>query len=41
MQGAYGKVMVAASEAGEYWANKGVRGGLREFQNALSWWVSH
>lgn len=41
MQGAYGKVMVAASEAGEYWSQKGVRGGLREFQDALFWWVSH
>jgi hypothetical protein len=41
MQGAYGKVMVAASEAGEYWALKGVRGGLREFKDSLLWWVSH
>jgi hypothetical protein len=41
MQGAYGKVMVAASEAGEYWAGKGVRGGLQEFEDSLRWWVSH
>jgi hypothetical protein len=41
MKGAYGKVMMAASEAGEFWAARGVRGGLREFQDALSWWVSH
>jgi hypothetical protein len=41
MKGAYGKVMAAASEAGEYWAQKGVFGGLREFGDAISWWVSH
>jgi hypothetical protein len=41
MKGSYGKVMAAASEAGEYWAQKGVWGGLREFGNAISWWVSN
>jgi hypothetical protein len=41
MNGSYGKLMAAASEAGEFWADKGLRGGLREFANAVSWWVSH
>lgn len=41
MQGHYGKVIQAASEAGEYWANKGIGGGLREFVDAVHWWVSH
>jgi hypothetical protein len=40
MRGAYGKLMVAASEAGEYWERQGVGGGLREFEDALLWWVS-
>ena len=48
MQGGYGKVMKVASEAGEYWANKGIVGGLKEFGGglkefvvSLNWWVSH
>lgn len=40
MQGSYGKVIQAASEAGEYWANKGISGGLREFVEAVHWWMS-
>jgi hypothetical protein len=41
MKGSYNKVMKAASEAGEYWDQKGLRSGLREFEDALRWWVSH
>jgi hypothetical protein len=41
MAGSYGKVMQAASESGEYWAEKGITGGLSEFADAVSWWVSH
>ena len=41
MKGSYGKVMEAASEAGEYWDQKGLRSGLREFEDSLRWWVSH
>jgi hypothetical protein len=41
MKGSYAKVMKAASEAGEYWDQKGLRSGLREFEDALRWWVSH
>ncbi len=40
MEGGYGKVMQAASEAGEFWANKGVAGGLKEFAEAVKWWVN-
>ena len=41
MKGSYNKVMKAASEAGEYWDQKGLRSGLREFEDSLRWWVSH
>lgn len=41
MKGSYGKVMGAASEAGEFWAERGIRGGLQDFQDAIAWWVSH
>jgi hypothetical protein len=41
MEGSYGKVIQAASEAGEYWAKKGLRGGLKEFADAVRWWVSN
>jgi hypothetical protein len=41
MRGHYGKVMQAASEAGEFWAEKGIAGGLKEFAEAVRWWVSH
>jgi hypothetical protein len=50
MQGDYGRVMKAASAAGEYWADKGIGGGLKEFAHefsfkefghAIIWWVSH
>jgi hypothetical protein len=41
MEGHYGKVMQAASEAGEYWADKGIVDGLKEFTDAVRWWVSH
>jgi len=41
MQGDYGRVMKAASEAGEFWAEKGIVGGLKEFADAVIWWVSH
>jgi hypothetical protein len=41
MEGSYGKVMQAASEAGEFWANKGISQGLGEFADAVRWWVSH
>jgi hypothetical protein len=41
MEGHYGKVIQAASEAGEFWANKGIGGGLKEFVDAVHWWVSH
>jgi hypothetical protein len=41
MQGHYGKVMQAASEAGEFWAAKGIVGGLKEFAEGVRWWVSH
>jgi hypothetical protein len=40
MQGHYGKVMQAASEAGEFWAEKGIGGGLREFADAVRWWMT-
>jgi hypothetical protein len=40
MEGSYGKVLQAASEAGEFWAEKGVAGGLKEFTDALRWWLS-
>ena len=39
--GEYGKVVQAASEAGDYWNEKGVGGGLSEFADAIRWWVSH
>jgi hypothetical protein len=35
-RGEYGKVMQASSEAGDYWAEKGVVGGLKEFGSALA-----
>jgi hypothetical protein len=41
MQGSYGKVLQAASEAGEFWATKGIGGGLTEFADAVKWWVGH
>jgi hypothetical protein len=41
MEGHYGKVLQAASEAGEYWANKGIAGGMHEFVESLHWWVNH
>jgi hypothetical protein len=41
IEGHYGKVMQAASEAGEYWSEKGISGGFREFSDAVRWWVSH
>jgi hypothetical protein len=41
MEGHYGKVMQAASEAGEYWSEKGISGGFREFAEAVRWWVGH
>ena len=41
MQGHYGKVMQAASEAGEFWNKKGIVGGLTEFAEGVRWWVSH
>jgi hypothetical protein len=34
-RGEYGKVMQASSEAGDYWAEKGVVGGLKEFGSAV------
>jgi hypothetical protein len=40
MEGHYGKVIKAASEAGQYWADKGVVGGFKEFVHAVHWWVS-
>jgi hypothetical protein len=49
MQGHYGKVMQAASEAGVYWAEEGITGGLSkffheaslsEFFHAVNWWVN-
>jgi len=41
MDGAYGKVLQAASEAGEFWSKAGFEGGMREFGEAVKWWVSH
>jgi hypothetical protein len=41
MHGDYGRVMKAASEAGEYWAEKGIVGGLKEFADAVHWWICH
>jgi hypothetical protein len=41
MDGAYGKVLQAASEAGEFWSKTGFEGGMREFGEAVKWWVSH
>lgn len=38
--GEYGKVMQAASEAGAFWAEHGVVGGLEEFGRALKFWES-
>lgn len=38
-RGDYGRVMQAASEAGDYWANKGLMGGLTEFKDALKYSV--
>jgi hypothetical protein len=38
--GEYGKVMKTASEAGDYWAEKGITGGLAEFADAVTWWLS-
>jgi hypothetical protein len=35
-RGDYGKVMQASSEAGDYWANKGLKGGLSEFFEAVA-----
>ncbi len=40
MNGSYGKVLQAASEAGEYWDKKGLSGGMKEFVDSLKWWVS-
>jgi hypothetical protein len=38
MEGHYGKVMQLSSEAGEYWLENGIRGGLEEFVRAIHWW---
>jgi hypothetical protein len=40
MQGYYGKVIQVASEAGEFWADKSIAGGLKEFVVAVHWWVT-
>jgi hypothetical protein len=39
MAGSYGKVLQAASEAGEFWAYKGISRGLGEFADAVKWWA--
>jgi len=36
MHGEYGPIFKAASEAGEYWADKGIVGGLKEFGSAIA-----
>ena len=41
MEGAYGKVLQVAGEAGEDWAKNGIKGELCEFAKAVRWWVSH
>ncbi len=41
MHGAYGKILQASSEAGVFWAEKGVVGGMDEFVDSVRWWVSH
>jgi hypothetical protein len=38
MEGHYGKIMQLSSRAGEYWAEKGIIGGLSEFYHAVKWW---
>lgn len=38
--GDYGKVMQAASEAGDFWAEKGLTGGLSEFVDAVKYSIS-
>ncbi len=40
MNGDYGKIMQASSEAGEYWAKHGVGGGLAKAWDALKWQFS-
>lgn len=40
LNGDYGAVMQAASEAGEYWTEKGITGGLKEFAQSVQWWLS-
>lgn len=37
-KGEYGKVMQASSEAGQFWADHGIVGGLKEFGHALDFW---
>ena len=39
MAGSYAKVLQAASEAGEFWAQKGISRGLTEFADAVKWWA--
>lgn len=39
MRGEYGKLMQASSEAGEYWNEKGVAGGLQEFASEFWSWI--
>ena len=40
MNGSYGKVLQASSEAGEYWNKHGLIGGLKPFVETVKWWVS-
>jgi len=41
MAGAHGKVLQAASEAGEFWSKRGFSGGMKEFAYAVRWWVAN
>ncbi len=41
MAGAHGKVMQAASLAGEFWSKKGFAGTMSEFADSVKWWVAH
>ncbi len=39
MEGHHGKILQATSEAGEYWADRGVGGTLKQFSDSIKWWV--
>jgi hypothetical protein len=41
VEGRYGRIMQAASQAGQFWADKGFNGGMQDFADAARWWMGH